>query len=83
MNKALKFVALAEANLMTSFAAAAPNPATDARIDPRSAPSWPRRTRTALPSRNYRSPSLRTSWRHPWRKHSNLNGSRLSRRSHQ
>ena len=34
MNKTLKFVALAGASLMTSFAAAAPNPATDARIDP-------------------------------------------------
>jgi len=34
MNKTLKFIALAGANLMTSFAAAAPNPVTDARIDP-------------------------------------------------
>ncbi|HXO70899.1 MAG TPA: alpha/beta hydrolase [Bradyrhizobium sp.] len=34
MNKTLKFVALAGASLLTSFAAAAPNPATDARIDP-------------------------------------------------
>src|SRR6476469_1315495 len=34
MNKTLKFVALAGASLMTSFATAAPNPATDARIDP-------------------------------------------------
>lgn len=34
MNKTLKSVALAGASLMTSFAAAAPNPATDPRIDP-------------------------------------------------
>ena len=34
MNKTLKFVALAGASLMTGFAAAAPNPATDSRIDP-------------------------------------------------
>ena len=34
MNNTLKFVALAGASLMTSLAAAAPNPATDARIDP-------------------------------------------------
>jgi acetyl esterase len=34
MNKTLKFVALAGASLLTSFATAAPNPAADARIDP-------------------------------------------------
>jgi hypothetical protein len=34
MNKILKFAALAGASLISSFAAAAPNPATDARIDP-------------------------------------------------
>jgi acetyl esterase/lipase len=34
MNKTLKFVTLAGASLLTSFAAAVPNPAADARIDP-------------------------------------------------
>ena len=34
MNNTLKFVALAGASLMTSFAAAAPSPAMDPRIDP-------------------------------------------------
>jgi hypothetical protein len=39
MNKTFKFVAPVGASLMTSFAAAAPDPATDARIDLKSARS--------------------------------------------
>ncbi|MCU1252018.1 MAG: hypothetical protein JWQ49_5047 [Edaphobacter sp.] len=39
MNKTLKFFAPVGAGLMTSFAAAVSNPATDARIDLKSAPS--------------------------------------------
>jgi hypothetical protein len=34
MNETLKSLAVVGASLVTSFAAAAPNPATDARIDP-------------------------------------------------